>query len=180
MKISADQLAPDFTVKDVNGNPVSLKAFKGQKIHLNFYRFSGCPFCNLRFHEIDKLANLYIQNNVKLISVYESSEENMKAQMNNEHFYATMIPNANSSLYKLYELNRSALGLLKFILFKGGLSKVLSGNKLFKQKVKQDGHSDRIEAEFLINKEGRVVKAYYGKHPGDNLPIETIKKFIEN
>jgi peroxiredoxin len=178
MKVKTQQQAPDFTVKDIYGNDVTLSKLKGQKVHLNFYRFSGCPFCNLRFHEIDKLAELYRKNNVALVSIYESSAENMKAQMAGDKFYATMIPDAESKLYKLYDLDRSLPGLLKFIFLKGGLSKVIKGSKLFKQKVKADGHTDRIEAEFLIDASGKVVNAYYCKQPGDNLPIDTIKAFI--
>ena len=172
-------MSPGFSVMDIEGNPVSLKDHKGQKVHLNFYRFAGCPFCNLRFHEIDRLKELYIKNNVKLISVYESSAENMRAQMNGEKFYATMVPNPDSSLYVLYDLERSARGLLRFLFFKGGLLKALKGNRLFGQAVKPDGHADRVEAEFLIGQDGRVVTAYYGKHPGDNLPLEVIKIFVE-
>jgi peroxiredoxin Q/BCP len=178
MKIANNQKVPDFSINDVYGNKVSISDFKGQKVHLNFYRFSGCPFCNLRFHEIDKLTAEYKKNNVKLISVFESSEENMKAQMAGESFYATMIPDAGSKLYTLFDLDRSMWGLLKFFLFKGGITKVLQGTKLFKQKVKLDGHTDRIEAEFLIDANGTVVNAFYGETPGDNLPVDTIKDFI--
>jgi len=178
MKVSNGQVAPDFTVTDVYGREVQLSAFKGQKVHLNFYRFAGCPFCNLRFHEIEKMAEDYRRNNVVLLSVYESSAENMRAMISDEKFYATMVPDPDSSLYRLYDLDRSLLGLFGFLLFKGGIGQVIKGMKLFKQKVKNDGHTDRIEAEFLIGTDGKVVEAYYGKNPGDNLPISTIKDFI--
>jgi thioredoxin-dependent peroxiredoxin len=178
MKVANNQSAPDFSVADVYGNTISLHQFKGQKIHLVFYRFSGCPFCNLRFHQIEKLAEQYKKAHVKLISIYESKPENMKAQMADEKFYSIMIPNADSSLYKLYELDKSKWGLLVYLLFKGGLFAAIKGNKLYKKKVAIDGPTDRIGAEFLIDENGNVVNAYYGKTPGDYLPIDTVKKFI--
>ena len=179
MKIANNQLAPNFSVADVNGEKVSLDKFKGQKIHLVFYRFSGCPFCNLRFHQIEKLSDSYRQHHVQLISIYESSLENMKAQMGDEKFYSIMIPNSDSSLYKLYDLDKSKWGFFVYLFFKGGLAKAIKGKKLYTKKVPIDGPTDRIGAEFLIDENGKVINAFYGKTPGDYLPIETIKNFIE-
>ncbi len=179
MKLTTGQTAVDFSMKDVNGNDVSLAQYKGQKIHLNFYRFSGCPSCNLRFHQVEKLADLYRKNDVKLICVYESSVANMKAQIADEKFYATMIPDPAGTLYRLYDLDRSKLGMLKYFFFHGGLKKASEGHKLFRQKVALDGHQDRVEAEFLIDEEGKLANAHYGKIPGDYLPLDVIKDFIE-
>jgi peroxiredoxin Q/BCP len=178
MKVKEGQLAPDFKVTDIDGNNISLSQYKGKKIHLVFYRFSGCPICNLRFHEIDELDNMYRKNDVELISVYESSAKNMCDMMAGEKFYSVMIPNQDSSLYSLYDLDRSKIGLLRFLLFNGGISKVLKGMKLFKKKVALDGHADRLEAEFLIDKDGYVVNAHYGKTPGDYLALIAIKAFL--
>jgi peroxiredoxin Q/BCP len=180
MKVTNHQQAPDFSVADIYGEQISLAKFKGQKIHLVFYRISGCAFCNLRFHQIDKLSETYKKNNVTLISVYESAVENMKDQMGDQTYYSIMIPNSDSSLYKLYELEKSKLGLIIFLLFKGGLRKALKGQKLYSKKVKIDGPTDRIGAEFLIDENGKVVNAHYGKTPGDYLPIDVIKNFIVN
>lgn len=178
MKVSNGQLAPDFNITDVYGKAIQLSSYQGRKVHLNFYRFAGCPFCNLRFHEIEKMAEDYRRNNVALLSVFESSTGNIKSMMADEQFYATIIPDPDSSLYRLYDLDRSLLGLFGFLLFKGGIGKAMQGTKLYKQKVKNDGHPDRIEAEFLIGADGKVVEAYYGKNPGDNLPLAIIKNFL--
>lgn len=179
MKVQNNQPAPDFKINDVYGNSISLSQFKGQKVHLIFYRFAGCPFCNLRFHQINKMADLYKANNTVLISVYESSAENIKSFLADEKFYSIIIPNPDSSLYKKYELERSKWGLLKFLLFGGGLSKVAEGKKLYKNKVEMDGHTDRLEAEFLIDASGKVINAHYNKVQGDSLSTDIIKTFIQ-
>ena len=179
MKLQNNQPAPDFTINDVYGNSISLSKFKGQKVHLVFYRFSGCPFCNLRFRQINKITELYKNNNTVLISVYESSAENMRAMIADEKFYSIMIPNPDSSLYKKYELERSKWGLIKFLFFGGGLSKAMQGKKLYKNKVEMDGHTDRLEAEFLIDASGKVVNAHYNKIQGDYLPVDVIKAFVQ-
>lgn len=49
--------APDFTLKDLAGNSVSLSAFKGKVILLNFWA-SWCPPCRAEMPTINKLNEL--------------------------------------------------------------------------------------------------------------------------
>ena len=177
MKVVANQPVPDFQVEDVYGNPVSLRAFRGHKIHVTFYRFSGCPNCNLRFHEVNKLEALYCQQGVVQISVYESSVENMKAHIADDTFYSVMMPDPTGALYRLYGLERSISGLFNYLLFHGGIGEFMAEKKLFRQVVESDGHADRLEAEFLIQANGQVAVAHYNKRQGDFLPVSVLKAF---
>ncbi len=61
MKLQPGADAPDFTVNDQNGNPVSLSDYKGKKVALYFYPKDDTPgctaqACNLRdnFSDIQK------------------------------------------------------------------------------------------------------------------------------
>lgn len=47
-------IAPDFTLKDLNGNDVSLKDYRGKKVYLNFWA-TWCPPCKAEMPEIEKL-----------------------------------------------------------------------------------------------------------------------------
>jgi peroxiredoxin len=180
MKLASSQQARDFEVADFYGNQVSLKKLRGQKIHLTFYRFSGCPNCNLRFHRIEALANLYKANNTVSVAVFESSAEHMKAQIAGDSFYAIMVPDEKGDLYKLYDLGRSKSKLLYYLFFKGGLAEFQEGKKLFRQKVEADGHADRLEAEFLIDENGKAVLAHYNNRQGEFLPVDTIMSLIRD
>ena len=139
---------------------------------------AGCPFCNLHFHSIEKLKELYKKNDVVLISVYESSAENLTDMIADQSFYSIMVPDSQSKLYTQFSLERSLLGLFKYMLLGGGLADAMKGMQLFKKKVKLDGHTDRKEAEFLIDANGQVALAHYASAPGDLLPIATVQQFI--
>ncbi len=178
MKIATGQTMPNFSIADVGGKPIDLQQFRGRKVHLIFYRFAGCPFCNLHFHSIEKLKELYKKNDVVLISVYESSAENLKDMIADQSFYSIMVPDSQSKLYTQFSLERSLLGLFKYMLLGGGLADAMKGMQLFKKKVKLDGHTDRKEAEFLIDANGQVALAHYASAPGDLLPIATVQQFI--
>lgn len=177
MKIKEQQIAPTFTIQDVNGNTIKLSDLKGKKVLLAFNRNVGCPVCNLRYHELMQNQELFNQKNLVVLSIYESSAEKMKTYLEGETIYSTMIPNPDLSLYKLYAVERSKAKVFKGM-FNGLMGKMKAGYKLFPKKIKQDGNMDRIGAEFLIDENGIVKKAYYGKFVGDHLPIESIKQFI--
>ena len=178
MKIKEKQAAPDFTVQDVHGATINLAAYKGKKILLTFHRNTGCPVCNLRFHEIEQQTAYFKSKNLVVIAIYESSRENLKKYLENENPYAVMIPNPEQNLYKLYDIDHSLGKIFKGILFRGTLKKVNEGKKLYKSKMKQDGNANTIGADFLIDENGLVKRAYYGKFLGDNLPLEDIKTFL--
>lgn len=177
MKITASQSAPAFTVQDVNNIRISLAGLKGKKVLLSFYRNVGCPVCNLRFYEMQQQANYFREKNLVVLAVYESSADNMKKYIGLESFYALMIPNPDLSLYQLYKIDNSMGKMMKGI-FHGAMGKMKEGKKLFTQKIKQDGNAGRIGADFLIDENGIVRKAYYGNHLGDHLPIADIKQFL--
>lgn len=177
MKIAPLQSAPDFTVKDVNGTIVRLADYKGKKVMLTFYRNVGCPVCNLRFHELQEQADYFKSKDLVLLAVYESTADNMKQYLEGESFYATMLPNPDLSLYKLYNIEQSSGKLMKGM-FHGVMGKMGKGKKLFKRKIKQDGNSNRISADFLIDENGNIKTAYYGKFISDHLPLGDIKQFL--
>ena len=178
-KIQEQKVAPDFTIKDVNGEVINLSNYKGKKVLLTFYRNVGCPVCNVRFHELQEESDYFKSKNVVLISVYESSSENMKKYLEKEEiFYSKMIPNPEQNLYEIYNIDQSMKKVMKGM-FHGAMKKMKKGKNLFKQKIKQDGNSDRIVADFLIDENGIVQKAYYGKFVGDHLSLEIIKNSIQ-
>jgi peroxiredoxin len=177
MKIKPTQAAPNFTIKDVNGATVNLSDFKGKKVMLTFYRNVGCPVCNFRFHELQEQATYFKSKGLVLLAVYESTLENMKQYLDGESYYATMIPNPAQDLYKLYQIDQS-MGKLMKGMFHGAMKKMNLGKKLYKGKIKQDGNTNRIGADFLIDEQGNIRTAYYGKFLGDHLPIADIQQFL--
>jgi len=44
-QVNKGQAAPDFTLKDQNGKPVSLKKYKGKPVVLYFYPADETPGC---------------------------------------------------------------------------------------------------------------------------------------
>lgn len=62
------QKAPDFTLKDINGNPVSLSSFKGKVVLLNFWA-TWCPPCRAEIPSMNKLQQMLKNRGLVILAV---------------------------------------------------------------------------------------------------------------
>jgi peroxiredoxin len=178
MKLQNNQVAPDFSIKDVDGNTIKLSDYRGKKVFLSLNRFAGCPICNVYFHEVQKSAEYLKSRGLVILSVHESGQKIMEDYIKDETIYGTMIPDAEGKIYSLYSTDRS-YGKLLSGLIHGGIGKAIAGTKLFKNKVSSEGNKDRVEADFLIDEKGNIATAHYGAYVGDRLAVDDIRRFAD-
>jgi len=60
--------AIDFTLKDLNGNPVRISDFRGNIVLLNFWT-TWCPECRIEMPSMQKLHSRFKDNNFVLVSI---------------------------------------------------------------------------------------------------------------
>lgn len=177
-KLYEGQFAPSFSVKDLEGKFHSVEQYKGQKILLTFYRNAGDPVSYYRFNELEEQKDYFLKKGVIMLSFFESSPENVIIFKDTHQFYQVIIADPNGILYNLYgvEENRSkmARGTVH-----AAAAKAKRGKKIYPNKLTQDGKSNRISAEILIDENGNIAAAYYGQYLGDNMPLELLKAAIE-
>jgi len=177
MKFESKQSMPAFSILDINGNEISNATLKGEKAYFVFNRFAGCPICNLRFHQIENEKDFFESKKVNVVTFYETSLSILREYVSGEMINSAMVASPGSSIYKTFGVERSWLKFIKG-LFKGGFSKAAQGQKLFKKKIKMDGNSDRVGAEFLIDENGVIILAHYHRFVGDHLPVDKIKELF--
>jgi thioredoxin-dependent peroxiredoxin len=177
MKLQANQQAPTFTTKDVNGKSIDLKDFQQKKVLMIFFRNVGCPVCNLQFHQLESNAEFFASKNTIVMAIYESTQERMKEFVGNQTFKTILVPDSGLALYNQFGLELSTLKLLKG-LFNGAIGKANAGKKLFKKSIKQDGNTNRMGGEFLINEKGKVMMAHYADYLGEDLPMDKLKSLL--
>lgn len=174
MKLQQNQLAPNFRVTDVFGRVHDSKKFAGKKVYLAFERNAGCPVCNLRTHTLLKQADHFAANNTIVILVYESTAAKMKEYLGPNTYPFYFVADPDNLLYNQYGVERSMLKIMRG-LFHGLLRKVREGTRLFDTPMKQDGHTSRIPAEFIIRENGTLATAHYSQFLGDHLPLPALQ-----
>jgi len=181
MKLSIGQKAPQFILKDIYGNSIQLQSFKGKKLLVSFFRDVSCPFCNLRIRDLSKKREQLEAQGLYMIFFFESTPD----QLNNSPFHkkASPIPligDPEMTTYKKFGVEQSTTKLLKTFL-QGGIMKAKKDTKDFNIPDKKEKHTtlNLIPADFLIDENLVIQKAYYGEHLRDHLPTSEIVSFAE-
>ena len=65
---SADKIAPDFTLTDMDGQQVSLSQFRGKVVILNFWA-TWCPPCREEMPSMEKLYRDYKDKGLVMLAV---------------------------------------------------------------------------------------------------------------
>ena len=176
-KLKAGDRIPQLVFIPVYGDSINTSKLGGKKILLTFNRYVSCPLCNFRTHELLEHYDTLKQKGLIIISVYESTKEQLSEYTKQEDVPFIMIADPEEKLYRIFKVQKSWWKSFKG-LFNNYGQKHSSGKKLFRSKYKRDGHLNRIGADFLVDENGIVQVAYYGKFVGDHLAVEEIVKWV--
>lgn len=176
MRLEQGNKAPYFELTDITGIQVNLDEYKGQKILVSFQRFAGCPFCNLRLHQMITRFPQW-QEDLAVLVIFDSTLENLQQHANEHKPPFPVLADEKNTAYQDYGVEYSWLGVLKGsicrfptmikALAKGYVPKSLSGKK------------DTMPASFLIDEDGIIQVSYYGQDEGDYIPFDIIESFIQ-
>jgi len=171
MKLIKGNKAPEFITEDIQNKSVDV--FESSKwTFLSFHRFAACPFCNMRTHELIQACDSLQAMDINIISVWPSSTENMLKFVGNETSPFPLVSDVEKVIYKKYGVTKSSKPAMLKLLVRPNLVMKAMKYKYNDQVI--DADMALFPAEFLINPEGIVKVAYYGKHFGDHLPVEKI------
>jgi peroxiredoxin len=164
-----------ITLPALDGSTFALDSLKGKPYMLSFLRFASCPFCNLRLHELvtrfDELGTDF-----SIVAIFDSSLENLQRHAEKHHAPFPVLADEENTYYQAYGIEKSLAGMFKGMFFrlptllkgmfvKGYLPVIIKGSML------------TMPADFLVDKDGVIQTAYYGKDDGDHLPFARVKAF---
>lgn len=75
-------LAPDFELKDVEGNPLKLSSLKGKKVILNFWA-SWCPPCRQEMPDMEKFYLDQKDKGIEILAVNLTNAEKSREDVTN-------------------------------------------------------------------------------------------------
>lgn len=165
--------APEFSEVDIHGENHTLKKYHGRKWMFSFFRYASCPMCNFRVHQLIQEYEKLKKLDFRIIAVFESSKESIQQYVGKQDVPFPIIPNPELSLYRSFgvESSWSKYMLAAFPFIKALAHGFLPG--------KMEGDKAIVPADFLINPNGTIHTAYYGKNIGDHLLISNIRSFIK-
>jgi peroxiredoxin Q/BCP len=173
MRLSEGTKAPDFEALDWKGKPIRLSAVPGKR-WLAFFRYASCPLCNLRVHKIVGRHGELLGRGLSVLAVFQSPPGAIARNVGKQEPPFPIIADAAESLYGLYGVETSVAGYVSPRNF-GRLAEALGKGFL---PGRPDGSATRVPADFLIDSDGTIRRAFYGKVIADHIPFEDVDAFI--
>lgn len=168
--------APVLQASDLWNHKITVPN-NGQWFFLSFHRFAACPFCNLRTNELIRNHETFEKKNIEIVSIWPSAKENLLLHAGNEKTPFPMLSDQEKRFYKAYGVTESSFaGAIKLLLHPQLMVKALKAKH---KNIKVDADPNLMPASFLIDPEGIVQMAYYGKHFGDHPTIDSILSVVK-
>lgn len=171
---SGDEALP-FSVVDMNGDVRSLEDYRGKTLLLSFYRYAACPLCNLRIHELGKHREKFLERGLLLLAVFQSPESSMRQHLARRAMPFPIVADPERRLYRAYRIESSFGAFATAMVHPRSVSALVQGFL----PGKMEGDKFLVPADFLVGPELTIQHAYYGKHIGDHIPMQTIIDFID-
>lgn len=173
MRLSQGQDAKAFEVTDIRDQRIALADYKGKKLMLAFFRYAGCPLCNLRIHHLIQRYPGYQAKGLNIVAFFESSKDTILQYTGKQNPPFPIVPDPECKIYDLYGVETSLLG---YFLVGLKVKTMIQAMAKFKP-GKMENRITLVPADFLIGPDQKIHKIHYGKDIADHMPIEEVDRF---
>lgn len=181
IRLKVGQIAPSFSCSDIFGRKIDLSDYKDDKLLICFFRYAGCPWCNLAIHRLTLSYSRFEDLNLKVLAFVQSKPENIKKYIFDRHIPPPKFPIIADPLRLIYDLYgvsdsipKAAKSLVKLPAWVQS-----SFRKGFKQ-GRVDGSLTLVPAQFLLGpRDLRIYKVKYGADYYDHIPFVEIMDFAQ-
>ena len=179
MKLQSNLIAPLFKEKDIYGRMIDLEEYRDKKVLVAFFRHAGCPFCNIRVHNLLKVYPQLKAQGLEMIFFFESKEKVLLSSIfHKEISPIPLIADPEKKWYEAYGLEQSG--------YKVAISHIQTFvQTAFKASslglpvhLMESGESIKtLPAEFLLE-EGLLIKeVHYSERLTDRMSVDKIQAF---
>lgn len=168
-----DKVIP-IVLPAIDGSTFSLNAMRGKRYMLSFFRFAACPFCNLRIHELVKRFD-ELGHNFGIVAIFDSPLDNLQRHAEGHHAPFPILADESNQYYEAYGVEHSVAGVLKGMVMRMPTLIKCMAKGYVPTTIK--GSMTTMPADFLIDEEGVIQFAHYGRDEGDHLPFAQIRSF---
>lgn len=177
MRLTTGTKLKHIRLPAIDGSIFDSESIKGKPIMLSFFRFASCPFCNLRMNELVRRFDEF-GDDFTIIAIFDSPLDNLTRHAESHKAPFPILADESNKYYKEYGIEHSFIGMLKGIFFR--MPTLLKG--MFKGYVPLiiKGSITTMPADFLIDRDGNIKTAHYGKDEGDHLSFDEITAFANS
>jgi len=173
MRLIPGTPAPDFRVRDWRGDEHHLGSLRGRRVWLAFFRYASCPLCNLRVRDMIRRWDGW-RDRVELLAVFQSPNASIAEYVGRQTPPFPLIGDPEEDLYRAYHAESSIGGFLHpraaALGAKAAAAGFLPG--------RMEGTKTRLPADFFIDEEGILERAFYAGDISEHVPFEDVDAWL--
>ena len=171
-QLTAGTMLNPLELVTIHGEPLRIPD-PDRLVHLQFRRYSGCPVCNLHLRTIAGRHDELLAAGILETAVFHSSAETMRDLQ--AEFPFALVADPDKRLYAEFGVERkiSASIALRLRTFKAAARALMSAPSLRGATGKGEEHR-MLPADFLIDTDGRLLAAHYGKFVDDHWSVDDL------
>mmetsp|Transcript_22637 Transcript_22637/g.33646 ORF Transcript_22637/g.33646 Transcript_22637/m.33646 type:complete len:241 (+) Transcript_22637:186-908(+) len=187
--------APDFELRDEEGNLHKLSSFRGRRVMLSFFRYASCPVCLYNVDRLKQQAALLQKAEIVTLCIFRSAPTMMQRAADGTNEDTHTLSDLKGSVYKKFQVKpslrvRSIYPYMSAIFGKYSpyvdlkmMLKDIKDKGRLKQfnDIKGKGGDEamlQLPADFLIDENGIIVDVFRSETPQDHMEFERIEAFI--
>jgi peroxiredoxin len=171
MKLKTQTTAPAFSAESLSGKTVSLEDYKNKNLLVKFYRFATCPVCNLHLRNFVKQYDELKKEGLEVVIIYHSPKWRMEKNFPQDIPFE-LLSDPGKNIFRKYGVESSLAGMFSWRLMRDYMLALKAGYPT--GMLSHDGGVMGHPADFIINKQGKIVFAHYGKNYADSLSIKQV------
>jgi peroxiredoxin len=164
----------------MTGRLIRLSDYRNDKVLLCFFRYAGCPWCNLAVHRLALEMPHFEKLGLKVIAFLQSDADHIQRYIYDRHIPPPpfpIIPDPKRRIYSRYGVGTSlAAGIRSVPKLPDWLRATI--DKSFRHGV-VDGNLGLVPAQFLIGPDLKVYKAHYGRDYFDDISMVELLEFAQ-
>lgn len=126
-------VAPDFTLKDLDGNTVTLSSLRGKKVILNFWA-TTCPYCKIEMPALNQFIKSHKDDTVLLAIDLGESPSKVKQYLEGKGYEFTVL--LDTDLSTIYDYQVQFIPMSYFI-DKNGIIRAISNGAMTYDEIEE-------------------------------------------
>lgn len=161
----------NFSAETAHHGMFSLDSLSERTVLLQFYRFAGCPVCNVSLRSYTKRYSELEAADIHVVAVFHSSVKSLRGHIEVQNIPFPLVADPGKHIYERYEVEASPRAMAAPAVLGKAVRAVARG--YFPKPA--EGGQNGLPADFLIER-GVVRYAHYGKHAADTLSVDEVLK----
>lgn len=166
MRLRVGTGAPVFKADAIGGHTVDLAALRGRTVLLKFYRFATCPVCNLHLHHFIKDYRQVEAVGLTTVALFHSPASKVEETRREDAPFA-LVADPRKRIFRQYSVETSLAGMFSPTVMRDYMRALAAGFP--PGMLTSEGGITGNPADFIVDADGRIAFARYGRHYADSL-----------